>query len=147
MAKVNFTKEHYAKMQSLAFAMLVANETISTKMGQPLNIVDLMHTTTINTLNNVRIALGKQIEDLEKQDEWVATDHQQEKLEALKKKKDLVNLVIGWKRYNLELAETKALQKDLKAQLDELKESQKTPEDRIRELEARLASLNSAEEF
>lgn len=147
MAKVNFTKEHYAKMQSLAFAMLVSNETISTKMGQPLNIVDLMHTTTINTLNNVRIALGKQIEDLEKQDEWVATDHQQEKLETLKKKKDLVNLVIGWKRYNLELAETKALQKDLKAQLDELKESQKTPEDRIKELEARLASLNSAEEF
>lgn len=147
MAKVNFTKEHYAKMQSLAFAMLVSNETISTKMGQPLNIVDLMHTTTINTLNNVRIALGKQIEDLEKQDEWVATDHQQEKLETLKKKKDLVNLVIGWKRYNLELAETKALQKELKAQLNELKESQKTPEDRIKELEARLASLNSAEEF
>lgn len=147
MAKVNFTKEHYAKMKELAFAMLVANEAISTKMGQPLNIVDLMHTTTINTLNNVRIALGKQIEDLEKQDEWVATDHQQEKLEALKKKKDLVNLVIGWKRYNLELAETKALQKDLKAQLDELKESQKTPEDRIKELEAKLASLNSAEEF
>lgn len=147
MAKVNFTKEHYAKMKELAFAMLVANEAISTKMGQPLNIVDLMHTTTVNTLNNVRIALGKQIEDLEKQDEWVATDHQQEKLEALKKKKDLVNLVIGWKRYNLELAETKALQKDLKAQLDELKESQKTPEDRIKELEAKLASLNSAEEF
>ena len=147
MAKVNFTKEHYAKMQSLAFAMLVSNDAISTKMGQPLNIVDLMHTTTINTLNNVRIALGKQIEDLEKQDEWVATDHQQEKLEALKKKKDLVNLVIGWKRYNLELAETKALQKDLKAQLDELKESQKTPEDRIKELEAKLASLSSAEEF
>lgn len=147
MAKVNFTKEHYAKMKELAFAMLVSNDAISTKMGQPLNIVDLMHTTTINTLNNVRIALGKQIEDLEKQDEWVATDHQQEKLEALKKKKDLVNLVIGWKRYNLELAETKALQKDLKAQLDELKESQKTPEDKIKELEAKLASLNSAEEF
>ena len=43
MAKVNFTKEHYAKMQSLAFAMLVANETINTKMGQPLNIVDFFH--------------------------------------------------------------------------------------------------------
>lgn len=147
MAKVNFTKEHYARMKELAFAMLVANEAISTKIGQPLNIVDLMHTTTINTLNSVRIALGKQIEDLEKQDEWIATDYQQEKLEALKKKKDLVNLIIGWKRYNLELAETKALQKDLKAQLDELKESQKTPEDKIKEIEAKLASLNSAEEF
>lgn len=147
MAKVNFTKEHYAKMHTLAFAMLVSNETISTKMGQPLNIVDLMHTTTINTLNSIRLALGKQIDDLEKQDEWVATDYQQEKLEALKEKKELVNLIIGWKRYNLELAETKALQKELKAQLNELKESQKTPEDRIKELEAKLATLNSSEEF
>lgn len=147
MAKVNFTKEHYAKMHTLAFAMLVSNETISTKMGQPLNIVDLMHTTTINTLNSIRLTLGKQIDDLEKQDEWVATDYQQEKLEALKEKKELVNLIIGWKRYNLELAETKALQKELKAQLNELKESQKTPEDRIKELEAKLATLNSSEEF
>lgn len=147
MAKVNFTKEHYAKMHTLAFAMLVSNETISTRMGQPLNIVDLMHTTTINTLNSIRLALGKQIDDLEKQDEWVATDYQQEKLEALKEKKELVNLIIGWKRYNLELAETKAKQKELTAQLNELKESQKTPEDRIKELEAKLATLNSSEEF
>jgi len=42
MAKINFTKEHYAKMKELAFAMLVANEAITTKMGQPLNIVELI---------------------------------------------------------------------------------------------------------
>lgn len=147
MAKVNFTKEHYAKMQTLAFAMLVDNSTISTRMGQPLNIVELMHTQTINTLNNIRLNLGKQIEDIEKTDEWVATDYQQEKLEALKKKKDLVNLIIGWKRYNLEVQETKAKKQALKAQLEELKESQKTPEDKIKELEAQLKELDTTEEF
>lgn len=147
MAKVNFTKEHYAKMQTLAFAMLVDNGTISTRMGQPLNIVELMHTQTINTLNNIRLSLGKQIEDIEKTDEWVATDYQQEKLEALKKKKDLVNLIIGWKRYNLEVQETKAKKQALKAQLEELKESQKTPEDKIKELEAQLKELDTTEEF
>lgn len=43
MAKVNFTKEHYAKMKELAFAMLVSNHTISTKLGQPqLNNISLM---------------------------------------------------------------------------------------------------------
>ena len=147
MAKVNFTKEHYAKMQTLAFAMLVDNSTISTRMGQPLNIVELMHTQTINTLNNIRLNLGKQIEDIEKTDEWVATDYQQEKLEALKKKKDLVNLIIGWKRYNLEAQETKAKKQALKAQLEELKESQKTPEDKIKELEAQLKELDTTEEF
>lgn len=147
MAKVNFTKEHYAKMQTLAFAMLVHNQTISTKMGQPLNIVELMHTQTINTLNGIRLALGKQIETLESQDEWVATDYQQEKLEALKKQKELVNLIIGWKRHNLEIQEARARKAELTAQLDELKESQKTPEDRIKELEAKLQEIDTTEEF
>lgn len=147
MAKVNFTKEHYAKMQTLAFAMLVSNQTINTKMGQPLNISELMHTQTINTLNGIRLALGKQIEDLEKQDEWVATDYQQEKLTFLKEKKELVNLIIGWKRYTLEVKEAKAKKAELVAQLNELKESQKTPEDRIKELESQITALNSDEEF
>jgi len=147
MAKVNFTKEHYAKMQTLAFAMLVHNRTISTKMGQPLNIVELMHTQTINTLNGIRLGLGKQIETLESQDEWVATNYQQEKLEALKKQKELVNLIIGWKRHNLEIQEARARKAELTAQLDELKESQKTPEDRIKELEAKLQEIDTTEEF
>jgi len=147
MAKINFTKEHYAKMKELAFAMLVANEAITTRMGQPLNIVELMHTQTINTLNGIRLAITKQIEDIEKQDEWVATDYQQEKLEALKRKKELVNLIIGWKRHNMEVAEAKAKKAELTAQLKELKESQKTPEDRIKELEAQLTAIDAAEDF
>ena len=147
MAKVNFTKEHYAKMQTLAFAMLVHNQTISTKMGQPLNIVELMHTQTINTLNGIRLGLGKQIEALESQDEWVATDYQQEKLKALKKQKELVNLIVGWKRHNLEIQEARARKAELTAQLDELKESQKTPEDRIKELKAKLQEIDTTEEF
>lgn len=147
MAKINFTKEHYAKMKELTFAMLVANEAITTKMGQPLNIVELMHTQTINTLNGIRLAITKQIEDLEKQDEWVATDYQQEKLEALKRRKELVNLIIGWKRHNMEVAEAKVKKAELTAQLKELKESQKTPEDRIKELEAQLTAIDADEDF
>lgn len=147
MAKINFTKEHYAKLETLAFNMLVHNQTISTKMGQPLNIVELMHTQTINTLNGIRLSLGKQIEDLEKQDEWVASDYQQEKLEVLKSKKELVNLIIGWKRYNLEIQETKAKKKEITEQLNELRESQKTPEDKIKELEVKLKELDGVEEF
>lgn len=147
MAKVRFTKEHYVKMSSLAFAMLIANETISTKMGQPLNIVDLLHATTIGTLNDIRLGLTKQIEKLESQDEWVASDYTQEKLESLKKQKELVNLIIGWKRYKLEAEETKRKKAELTEQLKNLKESTKTPEDRIKELEAQLAGLDAEEDF
>lgn len=147
MAKVNFTKEHYAKMKELAFNMLINNAVLYSKMGQPLTIVDLMHTQTINTLNSIRLSLAKKVEELEKQDEWVATDYQQIQLEGCKNQKELVNLIIGWKRYQIEIAETKEKKAELKKQLDTLKESQKTPEEKIKELEAKLQSLDTTEEF
>lgn len=141
---VNFTKEHYAKLKELAFDMLVNNECIQTKMGQVLNITELMHTQSINTLNNLKLNLSKKIESLENQDEWISSNSQQEELNNLKQKKELVNLIVGWKRYNIELAENARKKEKLTAKLNELKESQKTPEDRIKELEAQLKEL---EEF
>lgn len=145
MAKINFTKEHYVKMSGLAFAMLVNNETISSKMGQPLNIVELMHTTTVQTLNDIRLNIGKQIEKLESQDEWVSDDNTQYRLEKLKKQKELLNLIIGWKRKKLEIEETKYKKRTLTEQLNKLREEQKTPEDRIKELEEQLAGLDTEE--
>lgn len=145
MAKINFTKEHYVKMSGLAFAMLVNNETISSKMGQPLNIVELMHTTTVQTLNDMRLNIGKQIEKLESQDEWVSTDNTQERLEKLKKQKELLNLLIGWKRKKLEIEEAQYKKRTLTEQLNKLREEQKTPEDRIKELEEQLAGLDTEE--
>ena len=145
MAKINFTKQHYVKMSGLAFAMLVNNETISSKMGQPLNIVELMHTTTVQTLNDMRLNIGKQIEKLESQDEWVSTDNTQERLEKLKKQKELLNLLIGWKRKKLEIEEAQYKKRTLTEQLNKLKEEQKTPEDRIKELEEQLAGLDTEE--
>jgi hypothetical protein len=147
MTKVNFTKEHLAKLKELAFAMLTQNGVIQTKFGQALTIVDLMHTQTINTLNGIRVAIGKSIEALENKDEWVATDSTQADLAILKEKKELVNLIIGWKRYNEYARESNAKKEELKAQLSALKESQKTPEDKIKELEAKLAELDTVEEF
>ena len=147
MAKINFTKEHYAKMKELAFDMLVNNEVVNTKLGQPLTIVDLLHTQTINTLNNIRLAIGKQIEGIENQDEWTTSAYQQEKLEKLKQAKELVNLIIGWKRHNIEVQEAKAKKAELNAQLKQLKESQKTPEDKIKEIEEQLKSIDADEDF
>lgn len=132
-------------MKELAVDMLISNLVINTKMGQPLTIVELMHTQTVNTLNNIRLALGKQIESIEQQDEWVSTSYQQEKLDSLKTQKELVNLIIGWKRYKAEQLETRQKKAELTEQLKQLKESQKTPEDRIKELEAELGSLDSEE--
>lgn len=147
MAKINFTKEHKAKMEALLLAMLMANRTISTKMGQPLDAGDLLHTTTINTLNDIRINLDSQIAKREKTDEWVETDYNQRVLEQLRADRELVNLVIGYKRKKQELADNKAKKEALTSQLAQLEESQKTPEDKIKELKAQLAEIDGDESF
>lgn len=140
MGKINFTPTHFERMKELAVEMLLDNEVIVGKLGQQFNIVDLIHTATINTLNSMRVSMAKAIESLENTDEWVDSANQ-EKIEKLKKQKELVNLIIGYKRYLLEQNELDELKKQLKKTLVDLKESQKTPEDKIKEIEAQLAEL------
>lgn len=140
MGKINFTSTHFERMKWLAVEMLLDNEVIVGKLGQQFNIVDLIHTTTINTLNSLRVGMAKAIENLENADEWVDSANQ-EKIEKLTRQKELVNLIIGYKRWLLEQNELSELKKNLKKTLADLKESQKTPEDKIKEIEAQLAEL------
>lgn len=145
MAKINFKKEHFDKMLHLAVGMLISNEVVTTKMGQPLNIVELLHTTTIGTLNNIRVSISKQITSIEERDEWVETNDNQKQLDKLKTQKELVNLIIGYKRYLFEAEETAKRKEELKKELDALKDAQKTPEDKIKELEDELNSLEDTQ--
>lgn len=143
MAKINFTKEHFEKLKAYALEMLFSNEAVNTNLGQPLSIVELLHTTTINTLNSIRLTLSKGIETIENQDEWVSGETSQRKLENLKAKKELVNLIIGYKRFTQEQTEIARERASLEDELVKLKESQKTPEDKIKELESKLETLNT----
>nr|DAN95490.1 MAG TPA: hypothetical protein [Crassvirales sp.] len=147
MTKINFTKEHFNKMCSLLLTMLLDNNTVNTKLGTPINVVELLHATTINSLNNIRLSLSNKIKQLESQDEWVASDSTAKQLDTAKEYKELVNLVIGYKRYKMEVAENAQKKAELIAKLKELKESQKTPEDKIKELEAELSAMSETETF
>lgn len=138
--KIKFTKEHFAKLKELAAQALFEGITLRTKLGLYLNIYELIHTTSINQLNEIKNGLAKQIEKIEGGDEWIDPDS--EKLENLKSNKELINLIIGWKRYNLEIDENTRKKEELTAKLNELKESTKTPEDRIKELEDRIKELD-----
>lgn len=138
--KINFTKEHLAKLKELAVEALFSGEIFRTKMGQILNVYELIHTVSINSLNDIKNSLAAKIQKLESKDEWVEVDTTE--LNELKTQKELVNLIIGYKRFNLERNEIDAKRRELSAKLAELKESQKTPEDRIKEMEAELASLD-----
>lgn len=144
--KVNFTQEHYQKMCSLLLDMLLGNTTIQTKLGQQLNVVELLHCTTINQLNEIRLQLTGAVRRIEDMDEWLEQDNA-EKLDILKKKRELVNLIIGYKRWCIEAREIKAKKEQLIAKISEMKEAQKTPEDRLKEAEAELESLETVENF
>lgn len=141
--KINFKKEHFDKLKELAVKALFNNDTVVGRLGNPIDIVELIHGTTINSLNQIRLSLAKKIEGLEGKDEWAADDTNQVSLEKAKEQKDLVNLIIGYKRYKQEVADNKANKKALQEQLSALKESQKTPEDKIKELEAQLANIET----
>lgn len=147
MGKINFTKEHFERMKELAVDMLLNNESVTTKMGQILNISELFHTTTVGTLNNIKLGLAKKIEDAENKDEWVSDVLDSKYLNLLRKQKELVNLIIGWKRYNMEKETIKSERKALEEELNRLKESQKTPEDKIKELEEKIKGLEDETEF
>ena len=138
--KINFTKQHMERLIYLANAALFEKTMITTKLGQQLNIYELLHTTSINQLNEIKLGLAKKIEKIESTDEWVAPDN--DELQSMKDTKELVNLIIGWKRYNFELDDNARKKKELTAKLTELKESQKTPEDRIKEIEAQIKELD-----
>lgn len=141
--KINFTVEHFQRLQQLLLSMLLSNDVVVNKFGQPLNVVELLHVTSIQSLNNIRLNLAKQIENLENQDEWAASPTTQVKLENLKESKELTNLIIGYKRSMQEIAENNAKKAELKAKIAQMKEEAKTPEDRLKEAEAELAALES----
>ena len=145
MSKINFTKEHFSKLVNLVAQAAMNNVTIPTKMGQQLNIVDLLHTTSINTLNNIKAALTQKIRNIEDRDEWVEADS--DILEEIKAQKELVNLIVGWKRWKLEADEIRKKREELQKKYDDLCESTKTPEDKKKELEAEIAALDPVEEF
>lgn len=143
--KINFTKEHFSKLVNLVAQAAMNNVTIPTKMGQQLNIVELLHTTSITTLNNIKAALTQKIRNIEDRDEWVETDS--EALDEIKAQKELVNLIVGWKRWKMEMDENRREKAELTKKLAELKESTKSPEDKIKEMEAKLAAMDTIEEF
>ena len=143
--KINFTKQNYQDLVNLVAQAAMNHVVINTKMGQPLDIVALLHTTSINTLNDIKASLVKKIRNIEDRDEWVEADP--DELAAIKAQKELVNLVVGWKRWTMEINANKQKKAELTKKLDALKESTKTPEDRIKEMEAELAAIDADEDF
>lgn len=137
MTKIKFTSEHMRQLIDLAADALFNNTEVQSKLGQTLNIHNLLHTVSINQLVEIRNIYSKKIEKLEG-DEWIVPNE----LDEYKKVKELVNLIIGYRRYKIECAEIEAKRKALLDEIEELRESKKTPDEKIKDLEDQLKELS-----
>lgn len=145
MGKVNFTKDHLARLKELSTEMLFNNSGIHTQFGVA-NAVEILHTTTVQSLNALYRSLSKNIKDIEDGNQWTATDYELKRLAELKAQQEFVNLVIGYKLYNDELKELNKKKTEIEKQIADLEAAEKTPADRLKELKDVLAELNGDNE-
>lgn len=141
MGKINFTTENKSRLEELATKFLFGNLPIQGPIGTSMRVEDLLHNTSVNSLVTMNSHLKKQIASMSDLDEWSCTDADTWKLERLKETQELVSLVIGYKKWLAEQEEISEKKAELAARIDALKESQKTPAERIAELESQLANL------
>lgn len=152
MSKINFTSEHEKQLKDLYLELGFSGAKLQGKFGaNSMSADQLLHTTTIETLKSFKVTLKKEIEELEKEDEWTTGVTSSKRLTITKKWYDYVNLLIGYKLYTEQVAsEARAARKAAQEKLAiltqakdaaELKRIQGlTPEEL--ELEIQKASAN-----
>lgn len=144
MKRINFTQEHESKLKELATDLLFGGTFIKGFTGTTYSVFDLLHNVTINTIVTMHGNMKKEVEKIENLDEWSMNDYQQKKLAESKKMAEFLNLVIGWRKFNEQVAEEKEQVKALKAKMKELKLSTMTPTEQIAELEKQITSMGGS---
>ena len=100
MSKIQFTSEHEKQLKDLYLELGFSGAQLNGKFGaNSYNAFQLLHQTTIETLKGFKSTLKKEIEELEKEDEWTTDVTSSKRLTITKKWYDYVNLLIGYKLY------------------------------------------------
>jgi len=144
MAKVNFTKENLIKLQELALKLLFEGILIQGILGTALNIYQLLHETTSNTLQTLYMNLKREIDRLENADRWSLTDYQQRKIVARKEQFELIDLLIGYKKWQEQEATAKQQIANLTSELKAIEADNITPEEKIKQIKAKIAELGGS---
>jgi len=137
MSKVVFTKEQAAELKSVYVDLSFKGIALSGKFNaNTLTPYDLLTSTNVNTLINLRGQLKKEISSFEEDhDEFTATDYQRKQNEQKKMWERFLYLLIGYKRAQEQKADAEKELKELRIKAKELKEQNMTPEDKIKALE------------
>ena len=119
MPKINFTSEHEKQLKDLYLELGFSGAKLQGKFGANVMSADqLLHTTSIDTLKSFKSTLKKEIDELEKEDEWTVGSTSSKKLSITKKWYDYVNLLIGYKLF-------------IEQNASEVREARKKAQDRL----------------
>ena len=111
MSKIQFTSEHEKQLKDLYLELGFSGSKLDGKFGANSYSADqLLHQVSIETLKGFKSTLKKEIDELEKEDEWTSSVSSK-RLTITKKWYDYVNLLIG---YKLSIAENEATQRLLR---------------------------------
>lgn len=138
--KINFTKENENEFRSLIADSVINKCIYSGPVGQEYDVFDLVNGMGVSSLRNLSQFVQNKISKLSVADEWIDNPNA-DIIAELETEKKLISLAIGWKLYQQELNENAREKERLTKQLNELVESQKTPEDLINELKQKISQL------
>jgi hypothetical protein len=147
--KINFTSENEKQLKDLFLELGFSGATLPGKFGaNSYNVMQLVHSTTIETLQGLYQNLEKEIDTLGKVNKWTAPVITTQRVENLKKWYNFIDLLIGYKLYNAQ--EQAAAEKSRKEKAQKLsiltKASEAKEIERINglskeELDAEIAAL------
>jgi hypothetical protein len=145
--RINFTKEHQDRLSQLAGEALIKGTIFKggSVGNAEVTVYDLFHNCTVQTLSRYQANLKKEVREIDDLDEFLLTPHQKQKKSKLEKQRELMTLIIGYKRFQEQTVADRKEYLAIKSQYDQLKENSKTPEDRLKELEAKMAGFSNME--
>ena len=141
MVKINFTDEHMLRLRTLISDSVLYNSIIVGPMGQNYTVIDLMHCLSINSLRSLSASISKKRAALSIEDKWIENPNAT-KIAQLDDQLELIDLMIGYQLKAQEIETNKIEKERIQKQIDELVQSQKSPQDLIADLQAKLSELD-----
>jgi hypothetical protein len=147
--KINFTSDNEKQLKDLFLELGFSGATCEGTFGaNSVNVMQLMHSTTIENLQAMYQNLEKKIDTLGKVNKWTAPVATTQRVENLKKWYNFIDLLIGYKLFTAqEIATAEKSRKEKAQKLSILTKASEAKEiERINglskeELDAEIAAL------
>jgi hypothetical protein len=140
--KINFTVENQDRLKALFLELGFSGKVLSGKFGaNSYSVWDILHTLSISSLKQANSNLKKEVVALEEQDDWSVSFYQLAKAAETRKWQEFVNLCVGYKLAEAEKADKQAEIRAKKNALKQLVEENKTPAERIAEMQKEIEEL------